>query len=143
VQSICELLQISDARACCLAAIRLNVRMQRTGCTSAEVSISVSQNQKSCHLFCHLSTKSFICLLHTCTHAAVTSGGCNIYWLHFHSSFPHHCVYARVRKISIKWLPINRLLLESISSFLTRLLLPDSHSSSLVRYFSLVQLPKT
>lgn len=81
MQSIFELSQISNARGCCLAAICLSVRIWRTGCTSAEVSISVSQNQKSCHLFCHLSTKSFICLLHTCTHAAVTSYGCNTYLL--------------------------------------------------------------
>lgn len=64
MQSIFELSQISNVRSCCLAAIHLNVRFWRTGCTSEEVSVSISQNQKSCHLFCHLLNLSSVSYTH-------------------------------------------------------------------------------
>lgn len=127
---------------CLLAAIRLNVRIWRTGCTLAEVSISVSQNQKLCHLFCHLSTKSFICLLHVCTPAAVTTYGCNTYSLLQKFSPPWQTdVYAGVRRVFFILVPIRPL-----STQIGRLILNQTllafHTLSRVRHFSLVQFPK-
>lgn len=125
MQSIFELWQISNVRGCCLAAIHVNVRFWRTGCTSEEVSVSISQNQKLCHLFCHLLNLSSVSYtqahkLQSLVMAAIMTG------FTFTGVYPTNMFMPKLGIYFPNDNSFNYLLLNTISSFLTRLSLPST-----------------